>query len=102
MLQLPSLHHFGPHRELIDTIGVPADHQAPTSPADLATGLDRPWPKRSLCCHKATPDARAKAFTETATKQPLVDKEVDRRRPTPWWVVLLSGQVVLSEERLDQ
>ncbi|MBF8184632.1 PDZ domain-containing protein [Nonomuraea sp. K274] len=39
-LQLPSLHHFGPNRELINTIGVPAGHQAPMTPADLAAGRD--------------------------------------------------------------
>ncbi|MGP3937396.1 S41 family peptidase [Nonomuraea sp. KM88] len=40
VLAIPSLHHRGPHRELINAIGVPADHQAPMTPRDLSTGRD--------------------------------------------------------------
>ncbi|TKK89373.1 PDZ domain-containing protein, partial [Herbidospora galbida] len=37
---LPSVRHLGPGREIVDTVGVPADHQAPMTALDLATGRD--------------------------------------------------------------
>nr|WP_062330991.1 S41 family peptidase [Herbidospora sakaeratensis] len=37
---LPSVRHLGPRKELIDLVGVPADHQAPMTALDLATGRD--------------------------------------------------------------
>ncbi|WP_066361640.1 S41 family peptidase [Herbidospora mongoliensis] len=37
---LPSVRHLGPKKEIIDTVGVPADHHAPTTALDLATGRD--------------------------------------------------------------
>ncbi|WP_062433197.1 S41 family peptidase [Herbidospora daliensis] len=40
IVALPSVRHLGPGKEIIDTVGVPADHQAPTTALDLATGRD--------------------------------------------------------------
>ncbi|MFI6481202.1 S41 family peptidase [Nonomuraea sp. NPDC050663] len=40
VLSLPKLHHRGPGKEIVDTIGVPADHQVPTTAEDLAAGRD--------------------------------------------------------------
>jgi carboxyl-terminal processing protease len=40
-LQLPSTHHLGATKELIDTIGVAADYQEPLTAQDAATGRDR-------------------------------------------------------------
>ncbi|MFI7454480.1 S41 family peptidase [Nonomuraea sp. NPDC049714] len=40
VLLLPKVRHLGPAREVIDTIGVPVDHHAPTTAHDLATGHD--------------------------------------------------------------
>ncbi|TDE52799.1 PDZ domain-containing protein [Nonomuraea mesophila] len=40
VLAMPSLHHRGPHGELVNTVGVPADHQAPMTPRDLSAGRD--------------------------------------------------------------
>lgn len=39
-LLLPRIRHFGPAREIIDTIGVPVDHYAPMTALDLATRRD--------------------------------------------------------------
>ncbi|XVQ88188.1 S41 family peptidase [Microbispora siamensis] len=40
VLLLPKVRHLGPARELIDTIGVPVDHEAPMTALDLAKGRD--------------------------------------------------------------
>ncbi|WP_049569111.1 S41 family peptidase [Nonomuraea sp. SBT364] len=40
VLVLPEIRHLGPDREIVDTIGVPADHHAPLTALDLATGRD--------------------------------------------------------------
>ncbi|MBD3141315.1 S41 family peptidase [Microbispora bryophytorum] len=40
VLLLPRVRHLGPAREIIDTVGVPADHHAPMTALDLATGRD--------------------------------------------------------------
>lgn len=40
VLLLPSVRHLGPRKQIIDTVGVPADHHAPTTALDLATGRD--------------------------------------------------------------
>ncbi|WP_170223619.1 S41 family peptidase [Nonomuraea turkmeniaca] len=40
VLLLPRVRHLGPAREIIDTIGVPVDHDAPMTALDLATGRD--------------------------------------------------------------
>jgi carboxyl-terminal processing protease len=40
VLRLPERHHLGPNKELIDTIGVAADHHAPLTADDLSTGRD--------------------------------------------------------------
>jgi carboxyl-terminal processing protease len=40
VLRLPEKHHLGPNKELINTIGVAADHHAPLTADDLSTGRD--------------------------------------------------------------
>ncbi|KAA9373192.1 PDZ domain-containing protein [Microbispora cellulosiformans] len=40
VLLLPKVRHLGPAREIIDTVGVPVDHQAPMTALDLAEGRD--------------------------------------------------------------
>ncbi|GAA4055688.1 hypothetical protein GCM10022248_23920 [Nonomuraea soli] len=40
VMSLPKLHHRGPGKEIVDTIGVPADHQVLTRAEDLAAGRD--------------------------------------------------------------
>ncbi|GAB1821677.1 hypothetical protein HerbRD11066_48410 [Herbidospora sp. RD11066] len=40
ILSLPTRHHLGPNREVIDRIGVPPDHHVPLTPADAAAGRD--------------------------------------------------------------
>ncbi|WP_062348908.1 S41 family peptidase [Herbidospora yilanensis] len=40
VLAMPSVRHLGPGKEIIDTVGVPADHHAPMTALDLATGRD--------------------------------------------------------------
>ncbi|MBO4270565.1 S41 family peptidase [Microbispora triticiradicis] len=40
VLLLPKVRHLGPAREIIDTVGVPADHYAPMTALDLAKGRD--------------------------------------------------------------
>jgi carboxyl-terminal processing protease len=39
-LSLPSKHHLGPNREVIDRIGVSPDHYVPLTPVDAAAGRD--------------------------------------------------------------
>lgn len=41
LLLLPTLHHLGPNREIIDGIGVPPDYFVPQTAADLSKGDDR-------------------------------------------------------------
>ena len=40
MLVLPSQHAYGADGEIIDTIGVPPDHQRPLTATDVSTGKD--------------------------------------------------------------
>jgi carboxyl-terminal processing protease len=40
LLLLPSQHHLGPNREIIDGIGVAPDHHVPLTAYDLSTGRD--------------------------------------------------------------
>jgi carboxyl-terminal processing protease len=40
-LQLPSTHHLGANKELIDTVGVACDYEVPLTAQDAATGRDR-------------------------------------------------------------
>ncbi|WP_030453117.1 S41 family peptidase [Herbidospora cretacea] len=40
VLAMPSVRHLGPEKEIIDLVGVPADHHAPMTALDLATGRD--------------------------------------------------------------
>lgn len=40
VLSLPTRHHLGPGREVIDGIGVPPDHHVPPTPRDAAAGRD--------------------------------------------------------------
>jgi carboxyl-terminal processing protease len=40
VLRLPEKHHLGPNKELINTIGVAADHHAPLTADDLSSGRD--------------------------------------------------------------
>ncbi|MFC5819394.1 S41 family peptidase [Nonomuraea harbinensis] len=40
LLSLPSRHHLGPDREVIDRIGVPPDHHVAPAPRDAAAGRD--------------------------------------------------------------
>ncbi|MDH2426052.1 S41 family peptidase [Sphaerisporangium sp. TRM90804] len=40
VLSFPTRHHRGPHREVIDRIGVPPDHHIPLTPKDAAAGRD--------------------------------------------------------------
>jgi carboxyl-terminal processing protease len=40
VLRLPERHHLGANKELIDTIGVAADHHAPLTANDLSSGRD--------------------------------------------------------------
>ncbi|MBE1462878.1 S41 family peptidase [Kibdelosporangium phytohabitans] len=37
---LPKIHEIGPNREKVDTVGVPPDHFAPVTAADLSAGRD--------------------------------------------------------------
>ncbi|MGC5009270.1 S41 family peptidase [Streptosporangium sp. DT93] len=39
-VSLPTTHHLGPNREVIDRIGIPPDHHTPLTPHDAATGHD--------------------------------------------------------------
>jgi carboxyl-terminal processing protease len=39
-LILPKIHEIGPNREKVDTVGVPPDHLAPMTSADLSAGRD--------------------------------------------------------------
>ncbi|GAA2986914.1 S41 family peptidase [Streptosporangium longisporum] len=39
-LSLPTRHHLGPNREVIDRIGVPPDHHVPLTAKDAAAGRD--------------------------------------------------------------
>ncbi|ONI81689.1 hypothetical protein ALI144C_19290 [Actinosynnema sp. ALI-1.44] len=40
MLGLPKIHEIGSNREKVDTVGVPPDHFAPVTAADLSAGRD--------------------------------------------------------------
>ncbi|CAM3954401.1 S41 family peptidase [Kibdelosporangium persicum] len=40
MIGLPKIHEIGPNRQKVDTVGVPPDHFAPITAADLSAGRD--------------------------------------------------------------
>ncbi|MEV6868778.1 S41 family peptidase [Streptosporangium subroseum] len=51
-LGFPVRHHLGPHREVIDRIGVPPDHYVPLTPKDAAAGRDPALAKALTLLHK--------------------------------------------------
>ncbi|GAA1262637.1 S41 family peptidase [Sphaerisporangium rubeum] len=51
-LGLPTRHHLGPNREVIDRIGVPPDHHVPLTPKDAAAGRDTALAKAVTLLHK--------------------------------------------------
>ncbi|MFG1977208.1 S41 family peptidase [Nonomuraea fuscirosea] len=52
LLALPSRHHLGPDREVVDRIGVPPDHHVPLTPEDAAAGRDPALAKALTLLHK--------------------------------------------------
>ncbi|MEV4379098.1 S41 family peptidase [Streptosporangium sp. NPDC049644] len=51
-LGFPARHHLGPHREVIDRVGVPPDHHVPLTPKDAAAGRDPALAKAVALLHK--------------------------------------------------
>ncbi|MFB4282240.1 S41 family peptidase [Nonomuraea sp. MTCD27] len=52
LLSLPTRHHLGPNREVIDRIGVPPDHHLPPTPKDAAAGHDPALTKALTLLHQ--------------------------------------------------